>query len=188
MINISNIIKTWSKNEHSWSVAPSGLTWIQEGSWIKCGENVEIGDYTTIGDGTIIGNYTKIGDDTTIGDYTKIGNGTKIGNYTKIGNDTNLGNDTTIGDDTIIGNYTNLGANSKVLDNSKECIDLGFYDGFRKVLCLVDVQARIASGCRDFSISEALEHWGNHKDDRKMTFFCIETAQKIALSKGWKVD
>ena len=149
MLNISNIIKTWPKNEYGWSNAPSGLTWIQEGNWIKCGDNVEIGNDTKIG------NFTEIGDFTEIGNFTTIGNG------------------------------TNLGTCSKVLDNSTECIDLGFYDGYRKVLCLVQGQARIASGCRDFSISEALEHWGNHEKDRKMTFACIKFAKELAEIRGF---
>ena len=112
--------------------------------------------------------------------WAKTGAGVSLGDDVSLGNDVRLGAGVSLGDD------VSLGAGAVVGANSTEAIDLGFADGYRKTLCCVGGIAYIGAGCRWFTLSEAIKHWGNHNKNRKRTLCLLESAKALADLEGWK--
>jgi NDP-sugar pyrophosphorylase family protein len=147
-INISNIIKTWPVVD-GWSIAPSGLSWIQKGLRVKAGNGCRLGDGCTLGNGCRLGNYC------TLGDVCRLGNGCRLGDVCRLGNGCTLG------------------------DGCTNPIDLGVADGYRKCLAYVDGVPYIGAGCRWFSLDDAVAHWSNHDEDRRATQAQMRYAQEL---------
>ena len=42
----------------------------------------------------------------------------------------------------------------------------------------------IGAGCRQFTLAQALEHWGNHKCDRRATMAQLQYAQALVALRG----
>lgn len=103
----------------------------------------------------------------------KVGDGASIGVYAKIGAYVRIGYDASIGDGAGIGDGASIG------DDATDPTDLGATDGYRKCLAYVDGVPWIGAGCRWFTLADALEHWANHKEDRRAT--CAQMAYAQAL-------
>ena len=140
-----------------WKIAPAGLAWIAEGSRIQLGVNC------LLDTGSRLGDWCRLGDSCRLGDWCRLG------------------------DECVLGNSCRLG-DSCVLDKgAADPIDLGFTDGYRKVIAQVQGVAYIGAGCRWFTLEEAQEHW-QHRGDRALTRCALEAAKAIATAKGWKTQ
>ena len=62
-------------------------------------------------------------------------------------------------------------------------IHIGDVDGYAKYLVMQGGKPYIESGCRYFSLDDAIEHWGNHKENRDLTMCLMETAKTIVKLK-----
>ena len=63
---------------------------------------------------------------------------------------------------------------------------IGTADYYEKFLWSNNGIAWINSGCRSFSLVDAINHWNNHLENRKITCFLLESAKLIADYNGWK--
>jgi hypothetical protein len=87
----------------------------------------------------------------------------------------------------IVGNEASIGDDARIGPNGQDAIDIGYVDGFRMCIAQVNGVAYIGSGCRWFTLLEALERWSG-KEDRVMTMCLLQSAVAIAGLKGWKHD
>ena len=159
----------WEKDEDGWSVAPAGLSWIKEGYRVVIGNKVSIGEDVTINNRVILDNGV------IIGDRVKIGKRVIMNNCVKIGCGANIGDDAVIRDNVAISNY------------AKFVKSFGFADGYEKHLYNVNAVAYIQAGCRWFTLSDAIKHWGNHSDDRNETLYLMVSAITSATELGLKL-
>jgi len=86
-----------------------------------------------------------------------------------------------------LGDSCRLGDECVLGKGAADPIDLGFTDGYRKVIAQVQGVAYIGAGCRWFTLEEAQEHW-QHRGDRALTRCALEAAKAIATAKGWKTQ
>ena len=107
------------------------------------------------------------------GDGVRLGDDVHLGNYVRLGDDVHLGNGVRLG------NYVRLG------NGATDVVPIGRADGYEKVVSQVKGVAYIGSGCRWFTLSDALTHWDNHKEDRTLTMCLLESAIVIAKLRGW---
>ena len=70
MINISEIVATWPKDENGWSISP-GVEWCAAGNHIRCGFGVVLGNGARVGDYASVGNFASVGNDARVGDYAR---------------------------------------------------------------------------------------------------------------------
>jgi hypothetical protein len=131
------------------------------------------------------GNYVKLGNDVILGNNVRLGNYVRLGNHVQLGNDVQLGNYVKLGNHVQLGNDVKLGNYVKLGDNVTDAIDLGYCEGYRKVLACVNGVAYIGAGCRWFTLKDAVEYWAN-RDDRPMTKLLVKYAQSLAELKHWK--
>ena len=162
LINISEIAATWPVKD-GWKIAPAGLAWIAEGSRIQLGVNC------LLDTGCRLGNWCRLGD------WCRLGNWCRLGDECRLGNSCRLGNWCRLGDECVLDK------------GAADPIDLGFTDGYRKVIAQVQGVAYIGAGCRWFTLEEAQEHW-QHRGDRALTRCALEAAKAIATAKGWKTQ
>ena len=78
------------------------------------------------------------------------------------------------------------GSRIKIGASARSAVDIGFADGYRKCIAEVNGIAYIGAGCRWFTLAEALKHWGNHAENRRLTMCLLESAKAIATLNGWK--
>ena len=188
MINASEIFKTWEEHPtaEGYRLVPEGTKWAKAGGYVHLGDDVSLGDNVSLGDYVRLGAGVSLGDDVSLGDYVSLGAGVRLGAGVSLGDDVSLGNDVRLGAGVSLGDDVSLGAGAVVGANSTEAIDLGFADGYRKTLCCVGGIAYIGAGCRWFTLSEAIKHWGNHSENRKRTLCLLESARALADLEGWK--
>jgi acyl-[acyl carrier protein]--UDP-N-acetylglucosamine O-acyltransferase len=196
--DIGAIAATWEKDAYGWQIAPAGLDWIAEGVRVRIapqayigeeatiGEWVHIGEGARIGEGATIGECVHIGEEATIGEWVHIGEGARIGEGATIGEEATIGEWGRIGERAHIDEWVHIGEGVRIGPNSRNPVDLGWADGYRKCLAEVDGVAYIGAGRRWFTLDEALKHWGNHAKDRTMTLALLESGKAIANLKGWK--
>ena len=168
LINISEIAATWPVKA-GWKIAPAGLAWIAEGSRIQLGVNCLLDTWCRLGDECVLGNWCRLGDSCRLGDECRLGDGCRLGDSCR------LGDECCFGDGCVLGK------------GAADPIDLGFTDGYRKVIAQVQGVAYIGAGCRWFTLEEAQEHW-QHRGDRALTRCALEAAKAIATAKGWKTQ
>lgn len=166
MILLEKISRDWPR-EGDWRIAPDGISWIAAGHRIKVG----------------VGSY--IGQDCHIGNYCSIGDGCRIGDGCSIGEGCSIGDRCSIGEGCSIDNNTNLGAISRIGAGAKNPVDVGYADGWRKVVAQVDGVAYIGAGCKWFHLAAALKHWQSHEEDRRLTICLMKSAVAIAEMRGW---
>ncbi|MDT8328447.1 MAG: hypothetical protein RQ750_13870 [Roseovarius sp.] len=123
--------------------------------WIDAGARVSIGPRAFIGEGARIRPRAFIGECVSIGPRARIGQ------------------DVSIGEGAVIG------------EGARNPVDIGWADGYRKCIAEVKGVAYIGAGCRWFTLTAALDHWGNHEEDRTMTLALMESAKAIANANGW---
>ena len=97
------------------------------------------------------------------------------------------GSRVTLGNGVKLGNEVVLGAGAVLGTNARDPVDLGWADGYRKCVAQVEGVAMVGAGCRWFTLADALEHWGNHKEDRSTTMCLMQSAIAIAKLKGWRL-
>lgn len=85
-----------------------------------------------------------------------------------------------------IGDGVHIGARAKIGARATDAIDLGDYEGYRKMLAQVDGTAYIGAGCRWFTLREAREHWTG-RADRPISLAMLDFAEAIAKARGWKL-
>ena len=107
--------------------------------------------------------------------------GSRLGDWCRLGDSCRLG------DECVLGNSCRLGDECVLGKGAADPIDLGFTDGYRKVIAQVQGVAYIGAGCRWFTLEEAQEHW-QHRGDRALTRCALEAAKAIATAKGWKTQ
>jgi len=174
LINISEIAATWPVKD-GWKIAPAGLAWIAEGSRIQLGVNClldtgcRLGDSCRLGDWCVLGNWCVLDTGCRLGDSCRLGDGCVLGNWCVLDTGCRLGDECVLG------------------KGAADPIDLGFTDGYRKVIAQVQGVAYIGAGCRWFTLEEAQEHW-QHRGDRALTRCALEAAKAIATAKGWKTQ
>ena len=62
--------------------------------------------------------------------------------------------------------------------------NLGHADGYYKTLCSLGGVAYIGAGCRWFTLQDAIEHWSNHRDNRRHTLCLLKAAKAWATLEG----
>ena len=174
LINISEIAATWPVKD-GWKIAPAGLAWIAEGSRIQLGVNCLLDTGSRLGDWCRLGDSCRLGDECVLGNWCRLGDGCRLGDWCRLGDECVLGNSCRLGDSCVLGK------------GAADPIDLGFTDGYRKVIAQVQGVAYIGAGCRWFTLEEAQEHW-QHRGDRALTRCALEAAKAIATAKGWKTQ
>ena len=92
-----------------------------------------------------------------------------------------------IGLNVTIGASARIGAWATIGESARDPIDLGSYEGYRKIVCEVKGIAWIGAGCQWFSLAAAIEHW-KERADRPITRAAMQLALAIAKEKGWKVE
>jgi len=85
-----------------------------------------------------------------------------------------------IGSDAEIGNYAKIGSGAEIGSDAKFLFDLGYAEGYRKVLCSVKGTAYIGAGCRWFTLAEARAHW-SVMPNRTVTMLLVELAERLAV-------
>ena len=181
-----------------WKIVPAGTSWAKEGNRVKIGDGVEIGqgafvgDYAVLGrgaklgEGAFVGEGARLGKGAVVGDCASLGDGASLGKGASLGEGASLGRGASLGEGAVVGNYASLGEGAVVGPNASNPIDIGFADGYRKTISQVNNTAYIGAGCRWFTLSEAITHWMNHKEDRSLTMLLLESAKAIATAKGWE--
>ena len=160
MINISETIKDWPV-VNGWSISP-GVEWCDKGARIRAGFGCAAGY------GLRVGDWFRVGDGFSVGDRFKAGNRFTAGNRFIVGNNFTVGDGFAGGD------------SFKAGDDATGIANIGLADGYAKSISSVGGVAYIGAGCRWFTLRDALEHWGNHEEDRRMTMCLLESAKAIA--------
>ena len=186
LTNISEIAATWPVKD-GWKIAPAGLAWIAEGSRIQLGVNCLLDTWCRLGDECVLGNWCRLGDSCRLGDECRLGNSCRLGDECVLDTWCRLGNSCRLGDECVLDTGCRLGDGCVLDKGAADPIDLGFTDGYRKVIAQVQGVAYIGAGCRWFTLEEAQEHW-QHRGDRALTRCALEAAKAIATAKGWKTQ
>jgi hypothetical protein len=106
--------------------------------------------------------------------------------WIKAGARVRVGEGARIDEGAIIAKETRIGERAYIGPRACNPVDIGSADGSRKCIAEVDGVAYIGADCWWFTLDDALEHWGNHPEDRTMTLALLESAKAIANLKGWK--
>ena len=75
----------------------------------------------------------------------------------------------------------------RVGDGVTEAIDMGYFEGYRKAMCVKEGRVYISAGCRYFTLAEAFLHWAD-QENRPITKAMLNFARDIAKLKGWKEE
>lgn len=98
-----------------------------------------------------------------------------------------------IGEGSAIGARSEIGEGSKVGPDvvigagAADPIDLGYYEGYRKVIAQVNGVAYIGAGCQWLTLAAARRHWTGRKD-RPITIAMLDFAEAIAKQRGWRIE
>ena len=155
------------------------------GEWARIGPDTWIGEGAQIGSGARISEGAQTGSGSWIDERVYIGEGVRIASSTTIGERAQIGSHSSIGPGTEIDEGAYIGAKSRIGDsahiyhNAVFVHDLGFTDGWRKCLVTVDGVYYIDAGCRHFTMAEALAHWGDHEENRRITMIQLAYAQGL---------
>ena len=85
----------------------------------------------------------------------------------------------------IIGPLCSLGKGCSLGEDASDAIDLGAFEGWRKVIYQKNGIAFIGAGCYQFTLAEARAHWVD-REDRQLTRAMLLCATEIARLKGWR--
>ena len=107
------------------------------------------------------------------------------GAWVSIGEGVSIGDGGRIGDEVRIRKGVRIGDGGRIGDKSKDAVDLGWADGYRKCIAQIDGVAYIGAGCHWFTLADALTHWSN-KADRELTMCLMKAAVHIASLRGWR--
>lgn len=159
MQRLDKIVEIWPL-VNDWRIAPTDFSFCNMGTALR------------VGHGSTIGIGARLKNRVCIGDHVRIDNHVRIDHGAVIAADAHLMNDVIIEDDVYIGEFSFIGAHTCIYENShigdgarigsnaRNVTDIGFADGFRKCIAEVDGVAYIGAGCRWFTLSKALQHWG----------------------------
>lgn len=111
-----------------------------------------------------------------------------IFNNVQLGEGVQLGKGVRLGEGVQLGDGVQLGEGAYVPKKATSCFDLGFVNGYRRVISNVDGVAIITAGCREFNLKQAIKHWSTHSEDRRLTMFQMQMATSIAKMYGWRMD
>lgn len=160
------------------------------------GEQVLICADVYIGVNVCVGKSVSIRPGAVIGSRVSIGWGSYIGPDVRIESECSLGDNCHLEVGTQMRDSSELGAGAYVGEAAHDPVDIGFADGYRKVVAGYPVagsdrlQARITAGCRNYRISDAHRHWAeaHHSEDRALTRALLGSAEAVARARGWIVD
>lgn len=172
------------------------------GREVTLGARVHVDARVRLHSNVHVGPYSQIGTKTSVGGHTRVGTNVRIGALVTIGAHVTVGFSCSIGEVARIGNFvsmprhTDLGSGAVVANFGYDPVDIGFADGYRKVVAGYPpddgtdrLRARITAGCRYFRLSEAHYHWSTaHEHDRGLTRALLASAEAVALYKGWILD
>lgn len=172
------------------------------GREVTLGARVEVQERASLRSNAYVGSYSQIGARAVVRENARVGTNVHVGAIVDIGRHVTVGLSCSIGEAARIGNFvsvpmhTDLGGGAVVANFGYDPVDIGFADGYRKVVAGYPpddgtdrLRARITAGCRDFRLSEAHYHWSTaHEHDRGLTRALLASAETVATHKGWIID
>ena len=173
---------------------------IRSGGIIRISPGVNIEAYAIIYGNTSFMPNSSVGEFTTVGEHVHIGSRAKVDNDVILGNHVfvdadaiiergaYVGTSSSIYSRSIVGPGVELGRGSVVHAEMTHLVDIGVVDGYRKVFGQIGGVAYISSGCRKFTLAEAIEHWIDHMEDRQHTMCLMKAAIALANLRGLKHD
>ena len=180
MIDFQKYSEGWERDGY-WRIAPRDCPYMDEGGrvLIGVGSRTEVGKGVWIGERARIYPGARIDSGTRVGEWARIGPDTWIGEGAQIGSHSSIGPGTEIDEGAYIGAKSRIGDSAHIYHNAVFVHDLGFTDGWRKCLVTVDGVYYIDAGCRHFTMAEALAHWGDHEENRRITMIQLAYAQGL---------
>ena len=118
----------------------------------------------------------------------RVGKMCLAGNWLVVGNGFKAGDWFTVGDGFTADDWFNAGNSFKAGNNARGIAPLGYADGYWKCLSAVNDVAYIGAGCRWFPLAVAIQHWRNHKEDRRNTLALMQAAIALAKLHGLRHD
>jgi acetyltransferase-like isoleucine patch superfamily enzyme len=115
---------------------------------------------------------------------------TRVRAHATVGVDAYVGRVCEVGSHAVVPDNVHVGSLSYIPSNSKFVADLGFSDGYRRILVSIEGRAFIAAGCRLLTLPAAFRHWTmrNSETDRRAALAAVYFADSIATIHGLKVD
>lgn len=154
--------------------------------YVHIGRSVKLGHGSVVKSSAVVGACCTLGRFCTVGVAAHLSGSSRLGAEVLIKGQAVLPYNARVGDDSIIGykvdlstQSVNFGAGAIVPDNATAAWDLGYADGYRKVLSNVKGVATITAGCRHFPLDSAECHWST-KDGRRDTMALMAAARIIA--------
>ena len=169
----------WPKNEEGWSISP-GTEWCPKGYLVRIGALCTAGAGFKVGNMFEVGNRFAVGDYFTAGRHFKAGDSFMAGDYFHVGDLFLAGNNFKAGRWFTAGDRFRAADDLMAWDYATGIACIGYADGYWKYLLAVDGVAYIGSGCRWFTLRNAIKHWSRHPEDRRATLALMESAKALA--------
>lgn len=154
--------------------------------FVEIGTGCTIGEHSRIYRCSYIGNHSMLEKDVCIASASRIGDFCKVGSHVRIGEEVKIGDNARIKTNAQIPDGTSIGSDA-IIPPCEDVIDLGFVDGYRRLLYMANGVAYISAGCRNFPLETAI-HWWKNRPDRDDTNCQMLMAMHLAEVRGWELS